>query len=375
MNKKSILFVVNVDWFFISHRLIIAEEALKKGYNVIVAGEDTGRASEITNKGIRFVNLPISRSGINPLKEYKTIISFYKLYLDVKPDIVHHITLKPVIYGSIISKLLKVKMVVNAVSGLGFTFTQSAKGVISSIMLFLMKFGFDSEKVVVIFQNIDDYNELHENHVLNSKNKVFFVKGAGVDLAQYHKMEMPKFDKIKVLMPSRLLWDKGVMELYEASVILKSKYSNKVEFVLAGMADVDNKAGVNSSFLEKWQDGQYVTWVGYKTNVLDLYKNSHIVVLPSYREGMPKTLIEACAVGRAIVTTDAIGCRDCVDNNINGLKVPIKDSISLAKALEKLINNPSLIVEMGEASRIKAIKEFDVNLVLNIHMEIYSKCI
>jgi glycosyltransferase involved in cell wall biosynthesis len=371
--RKKILFVTNVDWFFISHRLAIADEAQRKGFEVIVAAEDTGRSQEIIDKGVQFINLSFSRSGLNPFKEFNTLIKFLKIYHKLKPDIVHHITLKPLIYGSIVAKLLKIKGVVNSISGLGYNFTSDRVSLVQKIMVTLMRFGFDSNNVSIIFQNKNDFNELSILNVISNKNRLFWIKGSGVDLAFFKSTHFPNFEKIIILFPVRMLWDKGVQELYEASILLKNNFKDKIQFLLAGLSDEDNKAGVPATFLNEWEDGDYVKWIGYQINMFEIYNNSHIVVLPSYREGMPKTLIDACAMGRAIVTSDAIGCRECVDEGINGLKVPVKDSKSLANAIQYLVNNPNIIKEMGYASRIKAEKEFDINAVINTHLEIYNQ--
>ena len=368
--KTKILFVANVDWFFISHRLVIAEEAKKNGFEVIVAAKDTGRSQEIIDKGIQFINLSFSRSGTNLIKESITLIKVYKIYYNLKPDIVHHITLKPVIYGSIIAKLLKIKGVVNAISGLGYNFTKERLGFVSKVMLQFMRYGFNSERVSLIFQNQDDFQELSKLNVVSNTNKIFFIKGSGVDLNAFKTDGFPDFKKIKILLPIRMLWDKGVRELYDASNILKGNY---IDFILAGIADEENKAGVPAIFLKQWEDGVYVKWIGFQKDMYNVYKDSHIVILPSYREGMPKTLLEGCAMGRAIITTNSIGCKECVDEGINGLKVPVKDSQSLANAIETLVNNPSRIIEMGKASRLKAKKEFDINFVLQIHSQIYNQ--
>jgi glycosyltransferase involved in cell wall biosynthesis len=236
-----------------------------------------------------------------------------------------------------------------------------------------MKFGFNRKNVVIIFQNENDQKELTELGVIHLSNSIVRIKGSGVDLEKFYESPFPSFDRIKILLPIRMLWDKGVKELREASDILNKKYYENVEFILSGLADEDNKAGVPASYLNDWQDGNFVKWIGYQKNMVEVYQNSHIVVLPSYREGMPKSLIEACAIGRAIITTNAIGCRECVDEGINGLKVPVKDAQSLANAIETLVNNPNRIIEMGKASRLKAKKEFDINFVLQIHSQIYNQ--
>ena len=370
--KAKLLFVVNVDWFFISHRLIIAEEAVKKGFEVIVASEDTGRSNEIISKGIKFIDLSFSRSGTNPISELSTLIKFYKIYNEIKPDIVHHITLKPVIYGTLISRLFKVKGVVNAVSGLGYNFTADRKGLVQKIMLRLLRIGFNRRNITVIFQNEDDKKFFQELQIISSTNNIVKIKGSGVDLIKYPHSKLPSFDIIKILFPTRMLWDKGVNEMRIASEILKEKYADRIQIILSGMADDGNKAGVSASYLEEWQDGNYVKWIGYQKEMVKIYQDCHIVVLPSYREGMPKSLIEACAIGRAIVTTDAVGCRECVDEGVNGLKVSVYSTVELAGAIEKLILNHELIQEMGENSRKKAEQEFDVKNVIYKHIEIYN---
>lgn len=369
---NTLLMVANVDWFFISHRLCIAQQASKEGWKVFVACEDTGRKKEIEVDGITFIDFKFSRSGINPLKEFKTLGQFYQLYKQVKPDVVHHITLKPVTYGSIIAKTLNIKGVLNAVSGLGYNFTGDRKGSVQRLMIRLMRYGFDRDKLTVIFQNEDDQKVFKNLRILSEQNTIARIKGSGVDLLKYERSSFPSFDRIKILLPIRMLWDKGVKELREASELLKDKYHDQLQIILSGLADEDNKAGVPASYLNDWQDGDYVVWIGYQKDMVKVYKDSHIVILPSYREGMPKTLIEACAIGRAIITTDAIGCRECVDEGSNGLKVPVYSVRELADAIEKLIINPDLIENMGYQSRIKAEREFDVNAVIKKHLEIYK---
>ena len=370
--KNKLLFVVNVDWFFISHRLVIAEEALKKGFEVFVACEDTGRSNEITDKGIKFIDFPFSRSGTNPISELSTLIKFYKIYNKIKPDIVHHITLKPVIYGTLISRLFKVKGIVNAVSGLGYNFTADRKGLVQKIMIRLLRIGFKRNNLTIIFQNDDDKKAFYDLGIISDSNFILKIKGSGADLVKFPHTPLPSFDMIKILFPARMLWDKGVKELRIASEILKEKYEGRIQILLSGMADDGNKAGVPSSYLEDWHDDKFVRWIGHQDKMLPIYQDCHIVVLPSYREGMPKSLIEACAIGRAIVTTDAIGCKECVDEGLNGLKVPVYSTKELAFAIEKLILDHKLIQEMGENSRKKAVKEFDVNDVINRHIGIYN---
>lgn len=369
---KTLLIITNVDWFLISHRLVIAKAAVKRGWKVYVACENTGRADEISVDGIEFIDFKFSRSGTNPLEELRTINDFKKLYRRLKPDIVHQITLKPVVYGTYAGKSVGIKGIVNAISGLGYTFTNGRMGIVQKLILKLMRYSFKRSNLSVIFQNNDDREVLENFSVIDPRNSLYLIKGSGVDLNQFEFSELPSFDKIKILFPARMLWDKGIKELKEASNYLKEKYHNKVQFILAGLADEANKASVSASYLNSWQDGEYIQWLGHQSDMVSLYRDCHIVVLPSYREGLPKTLIEACAIGRAIVTTDAVGCKDCVDEGINGFKVPVYAVEELASALEKLILNPELLIKMGHASRKKAEQEFDVENVVAKHLEIYN---
>lgn len=371
-NSKTILFLVNVDWYFISHRLLIAKKAIAKGYNVYVACLDTGRSDEIKAIGANFINLPISRSGINPFRELSTLIYIHKIFKKVNPGIVHNISIKAVIYGSLISKLFTSIHLVNAISGLGYNFTKNRKGVIQKLLIQLLRFGFQRKNSTVIFQNEDDELFFKENRIISRNNKIVRIKGSGVDLSKFRKTKLPDFDIIKILLPSRMLWDKGVKELRQASEILKPRYKGKIQFILCGFADKDNRAGVPEHYLKDWHDEIYVNWIGYKKDMVEVYNDCHIVVLPSYREGMPKSLIEASAVGRPIITTNAVGCRECVEEGINGLKVSVYSSRELAMAIEKLILNKAIIKKMALNSRIKAEKEYDVNNVVSKHMKIYN---
>ncbi len=373
VKRKKLLIITNVDWFLISHRLVLAKAAAKAGWSVYVACEDTGRSDEIAVDGITFVPITISRSGLNPFQEYKTYRSFIKIYRNIVPDVVHQITIKPVVYGGLAARRLGVNGVVNAISGLGYMFVGNRLGFVQKMILKLMKRGLDRSNVAIIFQNEDDKAALQKADVLRKDINVALIKGSGIDLEEFKFAALPSAAvRIRVLFPARMLWDKGIRELREASEILKEKYSNRIQFVLVGMADGENKAGVSLDYLLDWSDGNYVTWLGHRDDMIALYEDCHLVVLPSYREGLPKSLIEACAIGRAIVTTDAIGCKECVDEGINGFKVPVGDGKALAIALEKMILNPTMLERMGVAGRKKAELEFDVKDVIDKHLEIYK---
>lgn len=373
MRQKKLLIVVNVDWFFISHRMEIAKQAKKSGWIVYVACQDTGKSIEIERNGLNFIHIPFSRSGTNLINEINSIYSLFKIYKELKPDVIHQVSLKPVIYGSLIARILKINGVLNALSGLGYNFTNQRQTWIQRILITLMKIGFSGTNSSVIFQNQDDFALIQKLKITSSINKIYFIKGSGVDLSKFKQTEFRDNSRVQILFPARMLKDKGIEDLREASKILKEKFYNKIIFILAGFIDKENKAGVSTEFIHGWEEDNYVRWIGHQENMIEVYINSDIVVLPSYREGMPKSLIEGCAIGRPIVTTHAPGCKECVDEGINGLKVPIKSPKELANALEKLIVSKDLRKEMGKASRKKAEEEFCLNQVIKKHLTIYNE--
>lgn len=368
----TLLIVTNVDWFLISHRLILAKAAIASGWKVYVACEDTGRGDEIAVEGIEFIDFPFSRSGTNPIEEYRLYKRFKKLYSRIKPDVVHQITIKPVVYGSLAAKNLGIKGVINAISGMGYMFNSGKIGFTQRLILNLMRKGSNRSNVSYIFQNQDDMAVLNRYGVIEKCKSVNLIKGSGIDLNNYRFYPMKRSEKVRVLLPCRMLWDKGIRELRQASDILKSNYYSKLQFVLVGIAEDQNKSAVGKEYLEEWQDGEYVVWKGHVSNMVDEYKNADIVILPSYREGLPKTLIEACAIGRPIITTNAIGCKDCVDEGINGLKVEVGDAVGLAMSIEKMSSDYELMINMGRAGREKAESEFDVKDVILKHLELYK---
>ncbi|WPR71637.1 glycosyltransferase family 4 protein [Flavobacterium sp. NG2] len=370
--KKKILMVANVDWFYIMHRLSIGKKAKQEHYEVVVIAKDTGRANEIKDSGLDFVNIDISRFRINFFLELKLILKIFRLYQTQKPSLIYHVTMKPVIYGSLITRLLNIKTV-NAICGLGYNFSKKGGGLVQYIMVKLMKIGFNTKNSHLLFENKEDYKELCRLGVISSKNKISFTKGIGADLEKFKPQEIVNKDKLVVVLPTRMLWDKGIREFVEAARLLEAKYFGKVCFKLIGMVDNGNKDCVSETYLKSIEKGDYLKWEGFHSDMVEVYKNADIVVLPSYyKEGVPTVLIEACAMGKPIVTTDANGCRECVEEGLNGYKVPVKSVQELADAIEKLINSPEDRKRMGNYSRIKAEKEFDQKDFLKLHMSIFD---
>lgn len=371
--KKKIFFVVNVDHFFVSHRLDIAKFMFDKNFEVHILTKITNKYDILTQNGFIIHNINFSRSNLNFVNDFFVIYSLFKIYYSHKPDIVHHITIKPIIYGSFVSKFLKIKLVVNSFSGLGYLFIKNRNKFIKNVLKIFSNFVFNKDNIHFIFQNLDDYNELLTSSYIRKHHKYSIIKGSGINLNLFKPNGLPLDNKKKVILfPSRMLWDKGVMELYLATKILKRKYQNKIIFLLAGNVDSGNKSSVSHSFLNNWNDDNYIKWIGFQENMLDLYLIADIVILPSYREGLPKSLIEACATGRPIITTNSIGCKECVEDGVNGFLVPVFSHIKLVKAIIQMINNPDLLISMGQNSRKKALNEFDIKSVIDNHFNIYN---
>lgn len=368
--NMKIVFVVNVDWFFVSHRLPLAKHAIERGDEVYLLTADTGRKAELESIGIHFVDIPFERSGSNPLHEIKCIKALQRAYRKIKPDVIHHITLKASLLGCFAAKRTKQKSVVNAISGFGYMFTEGRKGMMQTVVKKLIHLAFKSNSFSFILQNPDDIKVVRDMKLVPDNN-IFLIKGSGVDLNEYKYYEPQKHDKVNCLFPARILRDKGVVEFIQAAMQLKDKYEGKVEFVLAGDCDEENPAVLHESELKSMLIPGYIEWVGYQKKMIPVYMSSDIVVLPSYREGLPKSLIEACAIGRPIVTTNAIGCRECVSDGENGFLVPIKDSNSIATALVRLFNDEDLRLRMGKKSRELAERDFSIDSVVEKTFAIY----
>lgn len=366
--SKKILFVVNVDWFFISHRLPLALETLKKGYEVYIACGVTDKKEYLESLGLKVHSLNISRSGTGIKEEIKVFLEIYKILRKIKPDIAHFVTIKPVLYGGIASRFLSISRKVFSISGLGFIFIK--EGLKAFIVRMLIKtmyrFALAGKNSHVIVQNPDDKTVV--NAIVDVPTSL--IRGSGVDLSQYNYIEENN-ENIKISIACRLLKDKGVFEYIEASKILKNKFKN-IEFELYGDIDIHNPASLTKADVEKIKKDGFVKVYGFTSDIARIFSKSNIIVLPSYREGLPKVLIEAAACGRAVVTTDVPGCRDAIEPNITGLLCEVKNPKSLAEQIEKLLLNSELRNNMGKEGRKLAQKEFDINKVVEKHFEIYE---
>ena len=372
IHSNIIIFVVNAPEFFLSHRLPVALAALKAGFQVHVATSDGPEVRSIQSMGFTHHVVPFTRSGQNPLNELGTLLCLVKLFRRVKPILVHLITIKPVLYGGIAARLAGINSVVSAVSGLGTVFL--ANSVVArfrrGLVILLYRAAFKQKRLAVIFQNPDDRNVLLGSKALKY-DQARMIRGSGVQPEEYPCLPQPS-GKTVVVMAARLLRDKGVLEFVEAARLLQDRGVD-VEMRLIGSPDPGNPTSVMQQELEHWKNDGLVKLLGFRKDIAVQYAEANIVCLPSYREGLPKSLVEAAACGRAVVTTDVPGCRDAIIPDITGLLVPVRDASTLADAIQKLIEDPALQCSMGRAGRALAEEAFAIEKIVEQHMEIYRE--
>ena len=367
----KLLFVVNTDQFFISHRLPIAIAAQKAGYTVHLACALTSEIDKLLTANIEVHPINLSRSKIGILSNFKTFLEILLVYWKIKPDIVHLVTIKAVLIGGIASHFAFIPKLVVAISGLGFVYTSKTQYAKISrfIVNILYKIALKHLNQTIIFQNRDDMRAIMKISSLSNK-QVRLIKGSGVDLNKFvprNENEEP----LIVLMHSRLLIDKGVREYVEAAKEIR-KLDASPRFILAGSLDPANPASISPEELNQWVTNKFIEYWGHCSDMHHIIPKCAIVVLPSYREGMPKSLMEAAACGRPIVTTDAAGCRDAIINGKTGLIVPIKDPLSLQRAILLLLKDKKKREIFGRAARVLAVEQFDINIVIKEHLAIYS---
>ena len=370
--KKKLFIVVNQDWFFLSHRLPIGMAAKEAGYDVTIVSEDTGVSDKIREAGLKTINLPINKAGTNIKDEIKTFFFLYKLFRREKPDIVHLVGLKTMLWGSLACRLAGVKAMVSAVCGLGVLFDEEhAHSFMTRSILKVLRLTHKKKRLAVIFQNNDD-KAIFLNAKIMKEEQCAFTNGSGINLQNYDYTPEPANGLIKIIFTARMVENKGSLILIDAAKKLEAEYKGKVQFLLCGGLDT-NPNGITKEMLESSCDGEYIQWLGHRKDVLELLKQSHIMAFPSwYREGLPKSVIEAEAIGRPVVTTDSVGCRDTVIDGKNGYMIPIKDSDALAAALRKLIDNTELRQTMGKNAREFAVNKFDIKDVVKVHMDVYN---
>jgi len=360
---RHLVYVITEDWFFASHFLDRAKAAVGKGYKVSVITRCRETAREFRQYGLAPINIEFSRRGLNPITELITIFRLRTILKRIKPDIVHNVALKPVVLGSLAAQFAGVQNIVNAPVGMGYVFTseENRARILRPVVNALIRYSLGRQVRRVIIENNDDFNNLVASGFAK-KDSIALIKGAGVDTKKFDYKPEPD-GQVRVIMVSRLLRDKGVQEFIDAAKLVKAREST-VQFVLVGDVDEGNPTSLTADQLTDLRKSRDVTWLGARTDIAELLAASHVACLPSYREGLPKSLIEAASAGRPIVTTDVPGCREVVTHMVNGLLIQPRDVTALATAIEKLVNDPQLRQSMGKENRQKAESEYANEMII-----------
>jgi glycosyltransferase involved in cell wall biosynthesis len=358
----TLAFIVTEDWYFWSHRLPSARAAQAVGYDVVVIARSGAFVERIRSVGIKVIDWPVRRGSLNFFSEFKSLLSLAAILRRLRPAVVHNVALKPVIYGTVAAKLTGVPAIINSVTGFGFLFASSriASSLSGQVLLFALRLLARRAHVLTICQNRDDADLIYPGGQLRDKLRV--IKGSGVDVERFSPSPEPE-GRLVATFVGRMLWEKGVGELVEAARILKRRGAD-LRLVLVGPVDYQNPGAIREDVLQEWQRDGLIDWAGSNDDIAEVWRRSHIAVLPSYREGLPKAALEAAACGRAVITTDVPGCRDIVQDEITGLLVPARDPVALADALQRLASSADLRRRMGAAGRAKVTADFADRVVI-----------
>jgi len=368
----KILFVVNEGNFFLSHRLALATEAQRRGLEVgVVCATGTGE-DNVRRAGISAIGVPLSRSGLNPIEELRSLRALSRVYRDQQPDLVHHVTIKPVLYGTTAARWSGVPAVVNAVPGMGFVFT--GRGLWAAIrrgfVRVLYRLAMNHPNMQVIFQNSEDMQGFLQSATVDRAHAAL-IRGSGVDLEQFAYTDEPEAP-ITFLLVGRMLRDKGVAEFVAAAQGVRRTHP-EWRFRLAGDVDPGNPASLTHAQMMAWHRAGDVEWLGHCEDVAAQMRAAHVVCLPSYREGLPKTLLEAAACGRAMIASDIAGCREVLSDRVNGLMVPPRTVEPLTRAMLTLGEDPALRERFRRTSREKAEAAFSVQDVVRHTFRVYDQ--
>jgi glycosyltransferase involved in cell wall biosynthesis len=368
---RKVLILVSEDWYFCSHRLPIGIALKNAGADVVVVTRVRDHAMPILEAGLRLRPTQLDRSGLNPLHDRKTIAELLRIYREERPDLVHHVALKPTLYGAYCAWRTKVPAVVNALGGMGFLFlarslpARALRAVVRTLMRHLL----NRSNSRTILQNRDDIDLLTQKIGVSAKN-ICLIRGSGVDTETYRPVPPPVGTPVAVCV-ARMLRDKGIVELVEAARLLKKK-GVALRVRLVGSTD-DNPASIDPALLAEWQAEGVVEVAGPSTDIPGEYARAHIAVLPSYREGLPKSLLEAAAAGLPMVATDVPGCREICRDGETGLLVPARTVEPLADALEKLAADPALRATLGGRARTVAVADFAQEIVVGQTLDLYRE--
>ena len=373
LKKVHVVFVLNDAPFFLSHRVSLAHALCAHGIRVtLVAPAHPEAQAKLAALGIHFCPWSVSRRGTNPFGEVASLASLTTTLRSLRPDLIHNVTQKPVLYGSCAARVAGIKRVVNAISGLGYAFTEGTGGggKLGTMMLAMHRICHSASGTRTVFQNPDDKSTFVSRRIV-PETQARLILGSGVN-PDLHRPAHTLASNPRIILPARMLADKGVGEAIAAVRHLKA-HGHAVEMQLAGGIDAGNPAAIPVQRIRDWSTEGYCTWLGHVTDMLPCFQQARICCLPSYREGLPKALIEAASCGLPIITCDVPGCREIVRHGDNGLLVPPRDPQALAAALKTLLDDYDLCVRMGRRGRERVIAEFSLDLVVRQHLEIYRE--
>lgn len=375
----KVLLFANTDWYLYNFRLSLAAAIRSAGHDVLLLSPPGPYGERLRSLGFQWIPAPMQRRSLNPVRELTLLLWLRRLILREKVDLVHGFTIKCAVYGSLAARLARKAARVGAVAGMGYVFTseQTSAWLLRPFVRTLMRLAFDGPRVRLILQNPDDVAML-DTASLVASGIVRLIPGSGVDCSRFSD-EAPREPRelgarFRVLFPARLLWDKGIAEFVAAARSLVAQ-NRPIDFLIAGDPDPGNPASVPLTTVQSWVQEGCVKWLGHVNDMPALLKSVDAAVLPSYREGLPKGLIEAGACGLPIVTTDAPGCREVVTDGIDGLIVPVKDAAELARAIARLQESPDLCARLGRAARAKALSAFDERFIINSTLAVYRELV
>lgn len=369
--RPKILYLVTEDWYFCSHRLPIARAARDAGCEVVVITRVRDRGPEITAEGFRLIPLEQRRGALSPLRDLVMLLRLMRIYREERPELVHHVALKPVLYGTLAARVTGVAWIVNAMGGLGYLFGAAGTGTrwVGALVRAALRRLHRTLRVRVIVQNPEDA-ELFRSELGVAPEAIRMIRGSGVDTTRF-RPATGRSNRVTVALVSRMLWAKGIAEFVEAARELQRRGVD-TRMVLVGAPDSENPGAVPEATLREWDRAGVVEWWGRREDIERVWQECEIGVLPSYyREGVPKALLEAAACGRPIVTTDTPGCREIVQDGDNGILVPPRNAAALADAIERLSVDPALRVRMGERGRRMVEEGFSEGRVVEQTLGLY----
>lgn len=371
---RRLLLLANTDWYLFNHRLALAKAARDEGMSVVLASPTGSYVPKLKAKGFEWFEVPMDRGGINVVREIHTLIHCIRLYHRLKPDLVHHFTIKSVFYGSLAAEWVGVPVIVNSITGLGYLFTSRSyrMALLRSLIKPIYKRALGHPNQIMIFQHVGDLKTYLDLGLVREEGSVI-IPGSGVDLTRFVPREEPSGTPV-IMMATRMLWDKGVGDLVKIAQSLKIDGPD-VRVVLVGQPDSGNPSSIPEETLLEWHAAGIIEWLGHKDNMPDLFAQAHIVVLPSYSEGVPKSLMEAAAMKKPLIATDLPGCREIVQHGRNGFLVPPGDLKALKEAITRLVQDQYLRKTMGSVGRQIVLERFSDHVINEQILAIYQGCL